>query len=148
MTMKGSIQSGHIPVNKYQLQFVGLPQLTPTTVSGIEEELAMIDLPDRTKASGGNTGSSEMVISIPAHHTTEIVAMEAWFAEGQDPVTPTYKKAGSLRMESIALTGTGRRAQLIGVWVTKRKMPDLEMSNDGEMAVYEYTLSIDQVLPA
>lgn len=147
MSMKGSIQPGHIPVNKYQLLFVGLPQLTPITVSGIEEELAMIDLPDRTKASGGNTGSSEMTIAIPAHHTTEIAAMELWFSEGQDPVSPTYKKPGSLLMESGSLIGATRRAQLMGTWVTKRKMPDLEMANDGEMAVYEYTLSIDQVLP-
>ncbi len=145
--MKGSIAPGHIPVNKYQLLFVGVPQLTPVTISGIEEELQAVDLPDRTKASGGNTGPSEMTIAIPAHHTVEILAMESWFAESQDPVSPLYKKAGALLMQSGAILGPTRTINLIGVFPTKRKMPDLEMSNDGEMATYEWTLSIDQLLP-
>ena len=146
--MKGSIQPGHIPVNKYQLLFVGIPLLTPTEISGLEEELQTVDLPDRTKASGGNTGPSEFTVMIPAHHTAEILAMEAWFAEGQDPVLPTYKKAGSLLMESVSLVGPTRTINLFGVFVTKRKMPDLELANDGDMAVYEFTLSVDQILPA
>lgn len=148
MSMKGSIQSGHIPVNKYQLLFVGVPLLTPTTVSGIEEELQTVDLPDRTKASGGNTGASEMTIAIPAHHSVEIAAMETWWIESQDPVSPLYKKAGSLLMESVAIGGATRTVNLMGVFPTKRKYPDLEMANEGEMAVVEWTLSIDQVLPA
>ena len=145
--MKGSIQPGHIPVNKYTLLFVGLPTLTPTEISGLEEELQTVDLPDRTKASGGNTGPSEFTMMIPAHHTVEILAMEAWFAEGQDPVTPTYKKAGSLLMESGSLVGPTRTINLMGAFVTKRKMPDLEMANDGDMATYEWTISVDQILP-
>lgn len=147
MTMKGSINPGHIPVNKYQLLFVGVPLLTPTTVSGIEEELQTVDLPDRTKASGGHTGPSEMTIMIPLHHSGEVAALEAWFIESQDPVTPTYKKAGSLLMESVSLTGPTRTVNLIGVFPTKRKYPDLDMSNDGDMAAVEWTLSVDQVLP-
>jgi len=145
--MKGSIQPGHIPVNKYQLLFVGLPQITAITVSGIEEELQTIDLPDRTKASGGNTGSSECTIAVPLHHTVEIAAMEAWFRESQDPVTPTYKKSGSLLMGSVSLTGPTRTVQLINVFPTKRKYPDLEMEDEGKMATVEWTLSIDQILP-
>jgi hypothetical protein len=145
--MKGSIQPGHIPVNKYQLLVVGLPLLTPTTVSGIEEEIAAIDMPDHTKVSGGNTGPSECTIMIPMHHTIEHAAMEAWFAEGQDPVTPTYKKAASLIMQSGSLVGPTRTYSLVGVWTCKRKLPDLELKNDGEMAQAEWTLYIDQVLP-
>lgn len=145
--MKGSINPGHIPVNKYRLQIVGLPKLTPVTVSGIEEELQTTDLPDRTKASGGNTGPSEVTIAIPAHHSIEIAAMEQWFADSQDPVAPNYKKNGSLRMQSVALIGADRTINLVGVFPTKRKMPDLEMANEGEMASYEWTLSVDQVLP-
>lgn len=146
--MKGSILPNHIPVNKYQFIVPGLPPLTPTTFSGIEEEIQTIDLPDRTKASGGNTASSEATMMIPMHHSIEIAAMEAWFREGQDPVTPTYKKPATLIMESVGLIGPTRAYDLIGVWVCKRKLPDLEMKNDGDMAEAEYTLYIDQVLPA
>jgi hypothetical protein len=146
--MKGSIQPGHMPVNKYELSFVGVPTLTALTVSGLEEELQYVEMPDRTRVSGGNTGPSELTITLPAHHTVEIAAMEAWFRESQDPVTPTYKKAGYLLIKSIALLGPTRTFNLIGVFPHKRKLPDLEMKNEGEPAVYEWTLCIDQVIPA
>lgn len=146
--MKGSIAPNHIPVNKYQFLIVGLPPLTPIEVSGIEEELQTIDLPDRTKASGGNTSASEVTIKIPLHHTVEIAAMEAWFRAGQDPVLPNYKKSGSLLLESVSLTGPTRSYNLSGVFVTKRALPDLEQANDGDMAAAEFTLSIDQILPS
>lgn len=146
--MKGAIQPGHIPVNKFTLQFVGLPPLTVTDASGIEEELNTVDLPDRTKASGGNTNPVETTITIPLHHTVEVAAMESWYAESQDPVTPTYKKMGSLLMESVALVGASRTYNLVGCFPTKRKMPDLEMKNDGEMASVEWTISIDYIRPA
>lgn len=146
--MKGAIQPGHIPLNKYQLLFIGIPLLTATKVTGIDEELNVVELPDRTKASGGNTNPVETTISIPLHHSVEIAALEAWFLEGQDPVLPTYKKAGSLLMQSGSLVGPTRTYNLIGVFITKRKLPDVEMKDDGNMAEAEYTLSIDQIMPA
>lgn len=148
MPIKGSIQPGHIPVNKYLLLFVGVPLLTATSVSGIEEELNVIELPDRTKASGGNTNPVEMNFSIPAHHSVEIAAVESWFLEGQDPVTPTYKKDGSLQMISGSIVGPTRTFTLNGCFITKRKLPDLEMKDDGNMAQYEFSVSIDQITPA
>lgn len=143
--MKGSILPNHIPVNKYSLLVLGLPtQLTPITVSGLEEELETVDLPDRTKASGGNTKSQEFTIAIPAHHHLEVSAMESWFRQGQDPVSFLYKKAGNLTMKPIG-PGPGRVRQLAGMFVTKRKEADLELANEGEMAVIEYTISVDEV---
>lgn len=146
--MKGSILPNHIPVNNYELIVPGLPALTPTTFSGIEEETNAIDLPDRTKVSGGNTNSVEATMMIPLHHSIEIAALEAWFREGQYPVTPTYKKAATLTIGSVGLIGPTRSYDLIGVWICKRKLPDLEMKNDGDMAEAEYMMYIDQILPA
>lgn len=146
--MKGSIRPNHIPVNKYELIFIGLPKLTPTEVSGLEEELNVVDMPDRTKASGGRTNPSEMTIMIPMHHTVEIFAMEAWWIECQDPVSPTYKKNGALLMESVGLLGPTRTYTLTGSFLTKRKLPDLEMANDGELACAEFTISVDQMFPS
>lgn len=143
--MKGAIQPNHIAVNKYELLVVGLPPLTPTEISGIEEELNVVDLPDRTRASGGNTNPVEITMMIPMHHTIEMAAMERWFKDSQDPVHPLYKKAASLSYERIG-TGVGKQRQLVGVFPTKRKDPDLEMANDGEMATVEWTLNIDQIL--
>ena len=79
--MKGQILPGHIPVNKFTLQVVGLASITVTELSGIEEELQTTELPDRTVASGGNTNASEFTIMVPAHHSVEIQAMETWWRE-------------------------------------------------------------------
>lgn len=144
--MKGTIQADHMPTNRYALTFLNFVTLTPTEISGLEDELETVELPDRTRASGGNRGPSEFTIMIPMHHTVEVVAMELWFVQSQDPVAPDYKKVGTLTHKSLT-DATGRAYTLSGVFVTKRKLPDLEMAGEGEMATCEYTLSVDDILP-
>jgi hypothetical protein len=144
--MKGVIRPDHIPVNKYQLLIIGLPPLTFTEVSGIEDELETADMPDRTVASGGNRKASEFTAMLPMHHSTEQAAMESWFRESQDPVSPSYKKAGTLVHSSISGI-TVKTFQLVGVFPFKRKLPDLEMVNEGEMAAVEWSFKVDDTLP-
>jgi len=142
--MKGAIQPDHIGVNKYELIVIGLPPLTFTAVSGIERELQTVDLPDRTTASGGGTNPVEFTADLPAHHIIQQAAMEAWFVEGQDPVSPTYKKVGTLVLKS----GSGlvlRPFPLLGLYVSKRATPDLEMANEGELAIITWTLKADDM---
>lgn len=146
MPLKGVIQSGHMPVNKFKLLVVGLVPLTPTTISGIEEELETIDLPDRTKASGGQTKSGTFTMKLAEHHKAEVDAMEKWYQDSQDPVDPNYKKAVTLVRESI--DGKVKRSwSLVGTFPTKRKLPDLEMKNEGAMGEMEYTFSFDDINP-
>lgn len=144
--MKGVIKPDHIPVNKYRLAILGVPPLTPTEVSGMEDELETVDLPDRTTASGGNRGPSEFTMMIPAHHNFEIAACELWYREGQEPVIPTYKKAGTLTMRSLSGLTTRRRT-LVGAYISKRADPDLAMNDEGEMAAIEYTVKVDDIIP-
>jgi hypothetical protein len=144
--MKGAIKPDHIPVNKYQLIVLGLPPLTPTEVSGVEDELQTVDLPDRTVASGGNRASTEFTMKIPAHHSVEVAACEIWYREGQEPVVPSYKKAVTLIIRSLS-GAVSRTKAYVGCFISKRVEPDLEMENEGEMAVYEYTVKVDDVLP-
>lgn len=144
--MKGDIQPDHIPVNKYQLLILGLPPMVFTEVGGIEQEISAIDLPDDTVASGGKTRPVEFTVSVPEHHIVEQAAMESWFAEGQDPVSPTYKKSGTL----IKQSGTGnilRTYSIVDAWVSRRATPDLDMANDGDMATTEYTIRADDLKP-
>jgi len=144
--MKGAILPDHIPVNNFELLVIGLPPLTPTEVSGIEDELVTTDLPDRTKASGGERNPGEFTIMLPMHHTVEQAAMEVWFKEGQHPISPGYKKPGTL----IHKSGSGnvlRTFSLLGAFASKRVLPDLEMVNEGEMATVEWTISYDDILP-
>lgn len=144
--MRGVLQPDHIPVNKYSLLIATLPEMVVTEVSGLEDELETTDLPDRTRATGGNRGPTEFTLMMPMHHEADQLVMEAWYREAQDPVSPTYKKTGTLVMTSIS----GARVRpwgLTGVFPTKRVLPDLEMANEGEMAVVEWTMSADDVEP-
>ena len=144
--MKGAIQPDHIKVNKYELIVLGLPPLVFTAISGIEDELQTTDLPDQTTASGGNKLPFEFTADLPAHHLVQQAAMEAWFIQGQDPISPTYKKIASLVLKS----GSGlvfRSFTLMGVYVSKRGTPDLEMENEGELAVITWTLKGDDMFP-
>ncbi len=144
--MKGVLKEDRIPVNKYQIIVLGLPELTPTEISGIEEELITIELPDRTMGSGGDTKPTEFDMTLPTHHTVEQLAMESWFLESQDPVLPSYKKVATLIQTSISgnILSTN---QLVGIFPKKRVTADLEMANEGDMATTVWTMSVDKVLP-
>jgi len=144
--VKGVLAPDHIPKNKYQLLIRGLPPITFTAVAGLEEELEAVDLPDRTKASGGNTKPIEFTARMPTHHVTERIAMETWFRECQDPVLPSYKKIGTLVKQSISSLATVSY-MLHGLFLTKRGTQDLEMENEGELDEIEWTLSADQIIP-
>lgn len=148
MSLKGTIKADHMAVNKYELTIIGLlvQTITPIEISGMEIEVGVVDLPDRTKASGGQPSSTEFTMKIPMHHSSEVSAMEVWFQEGQDPVIATYKKPATLTFSSIS--GENEKSwTLIGAFCSKRKLPDLSMADDGEMAVAEYTITVDEVLP-
>ena len=144
--MKGAIQADHIPKNKYKLKVVGLPEITFTYVGSLEEELENVDLPDRTSASGGNTKYTEFNVRHPTHHVAERIAMENWFTEGQDPVSPNYKKVGTLTKQSLSSMASASYL-LQGLYVCKRVTPDLEMANEGELDELEWTMRCDQIFP-
>jgi len=144
--MKSVLQPDHIPVNKYELLVLGLPSLMFTEISGIEEELQVVELPDRTVASGGNTGPVEFTAMLPMHHLAEQAAMELWYSESQDDVSPLYKKAATLIHKSIS-GQVLRTYSLVNIFPSKRGLPDLEMANEGEMAQVEWTFRADDILP-
>lgn len=144
--MKGIIQADHIPLNQFQLVVLGLGSFTFISITGLEEELNVVDLPDRTVASGGRTNPLEFVVALPLHHKTEQLQMELWFRESQDPVLPTYKKPATLILPSISRQLIQSYA-LSNVFPSKRGTPDFELDNDGEMAANEWTMRADSMLP-
>jgi hypothetical protein len=143
MSLKGRIDPDHIPANKYELAIIGL--LTTVTfieVSGLEQEVGVIDLPDRTRASGGQRSASEITVKVPAHHSAEVIAMDRWWQESQDPISILAKKSGTMTYTS----GTGiieRAYSLVGAWPSKRTLPEAVMLDPGAMQVLEYTIQID-----
>lgn len=146
MPVKGEILPDHMPLNKFQLLVAGLPPLLFTEIAGLEEELETTDLPDRTKATGGNTLPVEWTAMHPVHHTVEEAVLEAWFTEGKDPVSPTYKKDATL----LLFSNTGQVIKtyaLSGTFISKRVIPDLDKANEGEMAANEWTFNSDKIDP-
>jgi len=144
--MLGDINPDHIPTNKYQFLVLGLPPLTVVEISGLETELVTAEMPDRTVVSGGQQKASEFTIMIPEHHVVEQAAMALWLQESTDPVLPTYKKVATLLAMSISGSTIASKS-LVGLFPKKRVLPDREMVNEGELALVEWTLSVDQILP-
>lgn len=146
MAIKGTILPDHVQVNKFQLQVVGLPPLTPMAISGIEEELDTVELPDRTSQTGGRSKPVEFELTIPMHHQLEQAAMESWFDECKDPVSPLHKKVATLLAFSQSNI-TQKSWFLSGLFPSKRALPDFELENDGEMANVVWTMKADELLP-
>jgi hypothetical protein len=145
MSLKGKIQDNHIPLNKFELLIAGLPQITLITTDDIEEQLNVIEMPDRTRRSGGQTSSVEFTGTIPMHHDVQVAALEAWYKQGQDPVQEGYLKAGS--MVFYRNDGTPRPFELINIWVSGRTIPGGDMANDGEPAMLTFRFEADEVTP-
>lgn len=145
MPIKAVLLPDIIQVNKYQLMVLGMPPFTFTAISGIEEELDVNELPDRTVATGGRTKPVEFDVTQPEHHTLERLAMEAWFSECKDPVLPTHKKVGTLlQFSQTNIVQVGY--MLMGLFPSKRALPDLEMENEGEMGTIVWTMRADELL--
>lgn len=142
--MKGSVQPNHIPVNNFELFVIGMPPILFTEVSGLEQETESADMPDRTVVSGGNVKATEFTAMMFEHHRVELAALELWRREGVDPVSPTYKKIGTLIKRSIDGQIASTRT-ITGLWIKKRTDADLDMANEGEPAMVEFTFSADKI---
>ena len=104
MGLKFVIQPDPVLINNFRLDIVGLPSITFTAVGALEQETDKVELPDRTTTSGGRDKPGEAEISVPAHHAVEIAAMNAWRQEAKDPISPLFKKVGTLTAWGGALT--------------------------------------------
>lgn len=142
MSLKNVIQPDHAPINKYELSILGLPKIIFTKVSGMEQETKKSTLPDTTSVSGGECDPFEITCEVPIHHDAEVQALEDWHQEGKAPVTATYKKPGTMTYKRIS-GAVARAYSLEGMWVTKLKYPDADMSDAETPAVIEVTISVD-----
>lgn len=142
--MKQVLQPDHYPRNNFQLKVTGLGDLTLIEMSGIEEELDTVELPDRTFASGGHTKPFEFTFSIPAHHATEVNACKRWFEDCQEPVAEDYKKDATLIITSIS--GSSTLSFVIeGMFLCKWKNSDNDAANEGELHTIEFTAKGDNL---
>lgn len=146
MAIKNVLKTNRVQVNKFQLTIqpgVGAPLFT--TISGLEEELDTVDLPDRTSRSGGREKQLEFEVGQPMHHDLEVLAMEAWYRMCKATL-PLYLKLGVLVL--FDEWGMPRRKYTLpNLWISKRAHSELELDNDGEMSIITWTLKADQIVP-
>lgn len=143
--MKGKILPGHVGQNRYQL-LVGTQELTFTEVSGLESETTVVELPDRTQASGGEEMVGEITAMLPLHHEAERNYLEQWLIDSRDPVSPGYKRPATMLWFNIHGEVKGKW-EILGMFCSKRVLPDAEMGNDGEMTQIEWTFKHDSCVP-
>jgi hypothetical protein len=146
MSIKGVIKENRVQTNKFTaLIQPGVGQVLFTAMSGLEEELDAVELPDRTMRSGGRKKTIEFDATQPMHHDIEVLSMEAWYRECQDPVSPLHLKIMTLILwDQQGLPR--RRVTLFNVWVKKRVHSDLELEGDGEMGTITWTLQADELM--
>jgi len=142
MGIKGAFQPDAMGTNKYKFAPLGLVAITVSSISGIEQAIDKVELPDRTTVTGGNSKPVEFTIMTPMHHTLEHYALEAWYSEAIDPVSLTYKKVCTLQV--ISPSGQLVRTYLLqGCWLSNRKLPEFSMESEGEIALAEWTVNAD-----
>ena len=147
MSLKGEINSGHIPRSRFLLYVTdfGDVALTVINMSGLEEEHEEVMLPDRTRATSGEKPPVEFTVIIPSHHSVEVLAMDQWYEDSTYPAAANYKKEGGLTKYNVH-GDVARTYSLKGLWCRRRATDELAMENAGEMDSIEYTISCDEVI--
>ena len=125
---------------------LGLPSIVFTKAGGAEQEVGSTDLPDKTKASGGQPEPFDIECELPLHHSSEVEAIEEWYDQGKDPVSPLYKKTATMLYKAQDDTVV-KALSYMGAWISKLKYPDGEMENSGDMGVLVVTISVDDYAP-
>lgn len=141
MPVKNLLGKDVIGANKFTFS-VDNDDLLVVSVSGIEETLQVIELPDGTAASGGRTDVSETTVVVAQHTKASITFFDAWWALCQDPVPPAAYKNGTVTGNSSS-GGVSATTTLISVFIKSRKSADYNLEDGTTMTVVEYTLSVD-----
>lgn len=142
MGIKGVLKPNPVQVNNYQFIVAGFPELTVTEISGITQDTDTVILPDRTVVTGGNQKTVEFTVKVPAWHSEELLAWEAWRLEAIGVVLPTYKKVVAINAKNQS--GTIKHIGILtGCFVAGVESPGFDMSNEGEGAYCTYKLVAD-----
>ena len=128
--------------NEFAISFPATGPLTATRISAYTKEGDVVDLADRTRASGGRTKPFNIEIDIPTHLVEENLRMEAWHQAFLLKL-PGYKIAGIVTYPMNWFTGAGVSDSLIGAMCISKGRPEVDANSDGDMMVTTWTISVD-----
>jgi hypothetical protein len=142
---KGTVEPGAALSNSFRLEIPILGTVYFTKVGALEQELKTAVLPDSTAQTTGKVDPVEFDAEQMAHHGTEILALEAWFAACKVGA-PLHKQIGTLHM--LGADGEPVRSYLLdGLILKGRTIPELDASGDGEGVRFGWKLVVDNVVP-
>ena len=146
MGIKNVLLENRIPQNKFRNVIQpSVGEITFISVGDLEEELDFVDLPDRTSRTGGRTKQIEFEVVQPMHHDIEVAAMEAWYTECKDPVSPDHLKIWTYTR--IDLGDNPRRVTVLdNCSVMKKVESESDLDNDGDMATITWTIKADATI--
>jgi hypothetical protein len=142
---KAVLTPDHFAISKYDILVEGGPPLVFNEITWPENELDTVELPDRTWASGGREKPFEFTAMHPVHQAegAEEDFLVSWKEQGKDPVDPEYKKNVTLVIYRIS--GEPKSYYMSGVFPFKDKNSDLDMNNEGEQIVNEWSFKGDSI---
>jgi len=143
---KGELSAGYIPNNKFLLSVAGLgvSSLVIIEVSGIEQELETVELPDKTVATSGRAGIVEFTIKVPAHESNSIASLNGWFMSCRGSVSTDYKKDGTLALQNT-YGETVSSWSISGMFPMKRTLPEMNAAGAGDLSMSEWAFKADDV---
>jgi len=142
---KGTVEEGAALSNAFRLEIPVLGTVYFTKVGQLEQELKTTTLPDSTAQTTGKVDPVETDVEQMAHHDSEIVALEAWYAACKAGA-PGHKQIGTLHL--LGADGEPVRSYLLdGVICKGRTIPELDASADGEGLAFTWKIVVDNVIP-
>jgi hypothetical protein len=142
---KGAVQPNAAMTNSYLLIVLGLPDTVWKSIGALKEELITATMADQTVQSTAVTKAVSTEGETYAHHTAEIIALEAWWLMCKTGA-PLHKRAATVHLRDGA--GTVVRSYLLdGMMITGRELPQLDAGGEGSGALIKWSLSIDAVIP-
>lgn len=142
---KGTVEEGAALSNSFRLEVPVLGTVYFTKVGQLEQELKTTTLPDSTAQTTGKVDPVETEVQQMAHHDSEIVALEVWYAACKVGA-PAHKQVGTLHL--LGADGQPVRSFLLDGMICKgRTIPELDASGDGEGLQFTWKLVVDNVIP-
>ena len=142
---KGTVEAGSALTNQYALELSGMPTIYFTRVGELDVQLVKAKMADLTWQTTGQVNPLETEVDQYLHHSSERVAMEAWFAACVAG-SPAHKKTGLLYFNGADGQPVAS-FMLDGVLNCGPKYPELKAMDDGEGVVITWKLAVDNVVP-
>lgn len=145
MMPKGTVRPGAALANAFELAIPLIGSVTFTRIGALEQNLTTVVMADQTAQTTGKVEPVETEVEQYAHHGSEVLALDAWYAACKAG-TPGHKTQAVLHMRG-ADNAPVKSFLLDGVLCKGRTIPEHDAAGDGEGQRFTWKLIIDNVIP-